>query len=98
VAAYVIFIYLQVFDEQRILEYRQQAHPTVAAYGGRVIVRPAALQVMEGPEAEYMIVTAWDDMAAAQAWYNSPEYQRARKLREGAAQVQVIITAGAAPD
>jgi len=98
VTAYVIFIYLQVFDEQRILAYRQQAHPTVAAFGGRVVVRPGTQQVMEGPQAQYMIVTQWDDMAAAQAWYNSPEYQRARELREGAAQVQVIITEGVAPD
>jgi uncharacterized protein (DUF1330 family) len=95
VTAYVTCIYLQLFDEQRIMEYRQQAHPLVAAYGGRVIVRPGELQVVEGPQAEYMIVTEWDDVAAAKAWYNSPEYQSARKLREGAAQVQVIITEGA---
>lgn len=96
--AYIIFIYLQVFDEQKVLEYRQQAHPTVAAYGGSVLVRPGTQQVMEGPPAQYMIVTQWDNMAAAQAWYNSPEYQSARKLREGAAQVQVIMTEGAMPD
>ena len=90
---YVISTYLQVFDEQRVLEYRKLAHPTVTAHGGRVVVRPAALQVLEGPPAEYVIVTEWADMSSAQAWYNSPEYQQARKLREGAAQVQVIITA-----
>jgi uncharacterized protein (DUF1330 family) len=93
--AYVIFNYLEVFDEQRILEYRQQAHPTVAEYGGRVLIRPVTPEVMEGDSSQYLIVTEWDDMEAARSWYRSPEYQVARKLREHAARVQVMIVDGA---
>lgn len=93
-AAYVIFNYLQVHDEQRILAYRKHAHPTVAQYGGRVKVRPGALDVREGPVSQYMIITEFDDLPAAHNWYESDEYQAARALREGAAEVQVIITTG----
>tara|TARA_R110002110_G_scaffold205066_1_gene416720 strand:+ start:120386 stop:120673 length:288 start_codon:yes stop_codon:yes gene_type:complete len=94
-AAYVIFNYLQVFDEEKILAYRKQAHPTVAEYGGSVVIRPGPLEVKEGREVAYMIVTEWPDMDAANAWYHSPEYQLARKIREDAADVQVIIAQGA---
>jgi len=93
--AYVIFNYLQVFDEQRILEYRKQAHPTVAEYGGRVLIRPGEIHLLEGTPCNYLIVTEWDNMEAALAWYHSPEYQLACKLREGAAEVQVIVSEGA---
>ncbi len=93
--AYVIFNYLTVLDEQRIQQYRQRAHPTVAAFGGKVVIRPGGLQVMEGADSAYLIVTEWKDMAAALAWYHSEQYQQARKLREGAAEVQVIIAEGA---
>lgn len=94
-SAYVIFNYLQVYNEERILEYRKQAHPTVAEYGGRVKVRPGELQVLEGAASRYMIITEFDDVTAARNWYDSPEYQLARKIRETAADVQVIIVAGA---
>lgn len=94
--AYVIFNYLQVFDERKILRYREQAHPTVAEYGGRVVIRPAKLQVMEGTPCSYLIVTEWGSMEDALAWYHSPGYVSARALRKGVAEVQVIIAEGTA--
>jgi uncharacterized protein (DUF1330 family) len=68
----------------------------VAEYGGRVLVRPGEVQVLEGAPSSYLIVTEWDNMEAALTWYHSPEYQLACKLREGAAEVQVIVTDGTA--
>ncbi len=96
--AYVIFNYLEIFDEQKVLEYRKRAHPTVEEFGGLVVIRPGALQVMEGQSTEYLIATQWDSMEAALRWYNSPQYQSAHKLREDAARVQVIIAEGTVPD
>ncbi|MFK8018790.1 MAG: DUF1330 domain-containing protein [Pseudomonadales bacterium] len=90
--AFVIFNYLQVHDEQKILAYRQRAHPIVAQHGGHVRVRPGALEVREGVASQYLIVTEFDDMETARRWYDSEEYQLARKIREGAADVQVIMT------
>ncbi len=90
-AAYVIFNYLQVFDEERILDYRRQAHPTVGKYGGRVNVGPGEMLVLEGPASCFMIIAEFADMASARAWYESPEYQAARAIREQAAEVQVSI-------
>ena len=68
--------------------------PTVAKYGGRVRVRPGELHGLEGPTSQYLIITEFDDLQAAQAWYDSPEYQLARKIREAAADVQVMIVPG----
>lgn len=91
---FVIFNYLEVFDEQRIQAYRKQAHPLVAQYGGRVVIRPGELHLLEGRPSQYLIVTEWESMEVAKAWYHSPDYQKARRLRDGAADVQVIMTSG----
>ena len=93
-AAYVIFNYLQVYDEEKMLEYRKHAHPTVATYGGTVKVRPGELHMLEGPASQYMIITEFQDVTTARAWYDSPEYQLARRIRESAADVQVMIVPG----
>lgn len=94
-SAYVIFNYLQVYDEEKILAYRRKAHPTVAQYGGRVKVRPGELQLLEGPVSRYVIITEFDDLEAARTWYESPEYRLAKTIREAAAAVQVLIVPGA---
>ncbi|MFC1720283.1 DUF1330 domain-containing protein [Pseudomonadota bacterium] len=90
-SAYVIFNYLQVYDEEKIQEYRRHAHPTVASYGGRVRVRPKPVECLEGPGSEYLIMVEFDDVRAARAWYDSTEYQQARSIREQSAVVQVLI-------
>ena len=38
-----------------------------------------------------MIIAEFADVASARAWYESPEYQAARAIREQAAEVQVSI-------
>ena len=38
-----------------------------------------------------MVISEWPDKAAAKAFWDSPEYQEAKKLREGIADVQVLL-------
>jgi uncharacterized protein (DUF1330 family) len=38
-----------------------------------------------------MVISEWPDKAAALAFWNSPDYAAARKLREGTAEVQVLL-------
>ena len=41
-----------------------------------------------------MVISKWPDRAAAHAFWNSPEYAEAKKLREGLAEVQVLLIDG----
>jgi uncharacterized protein (DUF1330 family) len=38
-----------------------------------------------------MVISEWPDRDAAKTFWNSPEYAEARKLREGVADVQVLL-------
>jgi uncharacterized protein (DUF1330 family) len=38
-----------------------------------------------------MVISEWPDKASALAFWNSPEYAQAKKLREGIADCQVLL-------
>ena len=62
------------------------AGEVTAKYGGRYLVRGGEKVLLEGDlEQDRLVVIEFSDRASAEAWYNSPEYQAARKLRENAA-------------
>jgi uncharacterized protein (DUF1330 family) len=37
------------------------------------------------------VISDWPDKATAQAFWDSPEYQQVKKLREGIADCQVLL-------
>ena len=71
-----------VKDEAMFAEYRKHVMPTLAAHGGRFVVRGGALSVVEGewPHPR-LVILEFPDRAAAEAWYKSPEYQAILPLR-----------------
>ena len=84
-SAYMVAM-LTVTDPEEFKHYAAAAGPATAKYGGTYLARGGALSVLEGDLGrERVVIIEFKDKAAAEAWYNSPEYQAARKLREGAA-------------
>jgi uncharacterized protein (DUF1330 family) len=76
-------------DAVRGEEYRERAAESIAAHGGRYLVRGAEAQVLEGaqerrPE-ERVVVVEFDSVEVARRWYDSPEYAPARTLAENGA-------------
>jgi uncharacterized protein (DUF1330 family) len=51
------------------------------------------VELLEGDfgDGASMVISEWPDKAAALAFWNSPDYAAARKLREGTAEVQVLL-------
>lgn len=92
--AYVI-AETDVHDAEQYEHYKAAAPATIAAYGGRYVARGGALSVLEGDwDPARLVILEFDDLAAATRWYESPEYQEARKLREGAATFRVVAVEG----
>ncbi len=57
--------------------YRAAVPATLAQYGGRVIVRGGATELVEGgPPPKRIVILEFADAAAIKRWYNSPEYQK----------------------
>jgi uncharacterized protein (DUF1330 family) len=65
-----------------------------ARYGARFLVRGGKFEAVEGASRSRNIVIEFADLAAAQACYRSPEYQRAAALRHGKAIFDLIIIEG----
>lgn len=78
--------------------YMAEAPATVAAFGGRYLVRGNAVQALEGSwEHDRMVVVEFPDRDAALAWYHSPQYRPLRDLRQRSAEA-VILLADGVPD
>ncbi|MDD4137431.1 MAG: DUF1330 domain-containing protein [Methanoregula sp.] len=67
----------------------------IKKYGGTVIARSEEPLTFEGPkETRKIILIQFSALEKAQEFYHSPEYQSARKLREGAAIGEIIVVDG----
>lgn len=92
--AYVI-AQLTVTDPAGFEAYRRAAVPVVEAYGGRFLVRGNAISALEGdPERPSVIVLEFPDRAAAERFYNSPEYRAILPMRLSSSEGTVVVVEG----
>lgn len=93
-AAYVIGD-VNVENEEGYREYAAQTPGSIAKFGGEFIVRggnPGELEGGWGPSR--IVVIRFPDREAAQAWYDSDEYQALKTLRQQNAKGSLIIVDG----
>lgn len=94
--AYVV-IDVDVSDRERYQRYMKEGETSVAAHGGRFIVRGGAATTLEaGWAPKRMAIIEFADRAAAQRWWDSPEYGQARATRHGAASFRAVLVDGPA--
>ena len=78
--------------------YRPLAAASVAQHGGKFIARGGEVEPLEGGwTPKRVVIIEFASMAAARAWYASPDYQVALKIRQANSTGRVIITEGAPP-
>jgi len=93
-SAYMI-LRIEIDESARLDDYRVAAAPAIAKYHGKFIVRGGSVVSLEGPEeSRRIVVIEFPTLAGAKACYNSPEYQKALKLREGIGHFEVITVDG----
>ncbi|ASJ90973.1 DUF1330 domain-containing protein [Porphyrobacter sp. CACIAM 03H1] len=82
--------------EAFIAGYGAAAAALIPKFGGEYMLRGPGAECLEGQfgEGASMVISKWPDRAAARAFWNSPEYAEAKKLREGLADVQVLLIDG----
>ncbi|MGD9538761.1 MAG: DUF1330 domain-containing protein [Alphaproteobacteria bacterium] len=85
----------EVHDPQMMKAYLEKVGPTVAAYGGKTLAAGGEIAHMEGSwRPKRVAVLEFPSMAAAKAWYNSPEYQEILPLRLNASNGSLIFLDG----
>jgi len=86
---------IHVTDPVRYEEYKRLATPSVAAYGGRYIVRGGPAERLEGTRELYRIVVLeFPDLERARSWWSSPEYAPAKAIRHEAAAAEMLLVEG----
>ena len=94
--AYVI-VETDITDPERYEEYKAATPTTIAAGGGRFLVRGGEHVVLEGDwQPTRLVVLEVEDLAAAKRWYESELYQEAKELRAGAAHLRMVAVQGVA--
>jgi len=93
-SAYVV-ARIQVSDPAQYEQYKLLAKVAADKYGGEYLARGGALEVLEGDwRPSRLVVVRYPSMEKARAFYDSPEYRAARKAREGAAVMDLVLVEG----
>jgi uncharacterized protein (DUF1330 family) len=94
----LMLIEADITDMDRFREYTLAIVPIVQRFGGRYVVMRGARADLEGDWGQTRIVISeWPSMAVAQAFWDSPEYREAAKLREGTGTFRVTLLETAPP-
>ncbi len=92
-AAYMI-VTANISDRDRFINgYGKSAGALVSKFGGRYILMGPGAELLEGSfgNGASMVISQWPDKETAKRFWNSPEYQEVKKLREGIADCQVLL-------
>ena len=93
-AAYLV-VDIDVTNPAQFEEYKKLAPGAIAKYGGRYIIRGGAYEAIEGNwKPQRLTVVEFESMEKAKAFYSSPEYQTAIKVRAGAANMKMLLVQG----
>ena len=86
---------IEVTDPVGYEEYKKRVPAIIAAHGGRYLARGGANEVLEGtwwPRRSAII--EFPSLASLKAFWESPEYQPLRELRERSAKSNLVAIEG----
>ena len=90
---------LQIHDAERYREYEKGFFPILKKHGGEFITYDDNIINVEGDNyvKGRVIIFSFPNEAAADKWYNDPEYQEISKYRREATTTQLIRVKGMLP-
>jgi uncharacterized protein (DUF1330 family) len=93
-----VFANIEVTDPVLYEEYRKGVPATIAQYGGRYVARGGAAEGLEGGYApKRVVILEFPSVERAKAWWDSPEYQPLRAIRQRASRGDLLLVEGLAP-
>jgi uncharacterized protein (DUF1330 family) len=94
--AYLV-IRLSTDTPEKLKDYQLATPAIIAQYHGKFLARGGKVVTLEGPsETRRVVLIEFPSLAEAEAFYHSPEYTQARKLRDGNAVAEFIAVEGVA--
>lgn len=92
--AYII-ANVEVTNPEQYEEYKRLSTIAMKAHGAEVCIRGGKVEVLEGDwSPSRFVMLKFPSVEQARAFYDSPEYQAAKKARQGAAVMRMIVVEG----
>ena len=92
--AYII-VEVTIHDPVEYEEYKKLTPVSIAAFGGRFVVRGAKTETLEGDwDPERIVILEFPTVERAKQWWNSEEYERAKNIRHRTASTKMIVVEG----
>ena len=93
-SVYAVFVRDRMHDLEEFKVYTQKSGAARAGHPLKAHVYYGAVEVLEGPPVDGVVIVEFPDKAAALAWYQSPAYQEAKVHRLKAADYRVFLVDG----
>ncbi len=92
--AYII-VEIEIHDPETYEEYKKLTPVSLAAYGGKFIVRGGKTETLEGNwQPQRIVVLEFPTVERAKEWWASEEYAPAKNLRQRTAHTKMIVVEG----
>ena len=86
---------VRVTNPTQYEEYKKWSTAAFTSHNAEICVRGGQVEVLEGDwNPGRTVVLKFPSFEAAQAFYETPEYRKAREVREGAAIVRMVCVEG----
>ena len=93
--AYLVSLCRQVTDRKRLEDYWANVAPAFKSVMARPLVAYTPFEVLEGDAGvQGVVLFEFSSMEEGRRWYNSTAYQAVKKLRQGAADFDLILVDG----
>jgi len=89
-----VIVRVEVTDQGKWAEYLAKAKIALDKYGGKPIVRGGRVEIIEGSGRPRNTVLEFPSFEAARGYATSPEYAEAKKLRQGAGTLDMVVVEG----
>ena len=88
----VVCVLLETF--MSYARYAAAATKAIADHGGKPLARGGRSEALEGKARARNVVLEFESYDAARRYFHSEQYQAARALREGAAEIEMVLVEG----
>jgi len=93
-SAYVV-VEVEITDPERFKDYQAMVPATIAAFGGKYLVRGGEVETLEGSwNPSRVVVLEFESVEQAKRWWDSDDYREARDLRQATSNTNMIVVQG----
>lgn len=86
---------IEISDPVMYEEYRKLVPPSLEKFGAKFIVRGGKCETMEGDwRPKRLVLCEYESNQRAWDWYNSPEYAKAKEVRQKSSTARIIFVEG----